>query len=444
LIGAAQALRHRSLHWRVLSNTATVGAFNALAKLAGAAKVMVTARYFGTSDALDAFLIASLLPSFFADVVAGCLTPSILPVLTRVQASGGELRAARLTRTALTFGIIAMSAIALALAAGGQFALPLLASSFSADKLRLTARLQWSLLPWLPLSACIATWRAVLNARGCFALPAIAPVATPVLTMLALAACAPRLGVFALSIGAVAGATIESALLAWAMRRRGYRITPAWDGWTPEISRMWKQYAPLAAGAVISSACVIVDQSVAAALGNGSVSALSYGNRFVAVLVAVAATAVGTAALPEFSELAAKGNWTRLRTSALMYAGIAFAAGAPIALVFIAWSEPLTRIFLERGAFDAQATRLVAYIQRFALIQLPFALGLSLLIKLAAALESSSMLARVAVVGFVANLIADVLLARWMGVAGIALATAAVQALSSLVLLALLLRRKWA
>jgi putative peptidoglycan lipid II flippase len=444
LIGEAQALRYRSVHWRVLSNTATVGVFSAVAKVAGAAKIIVTARYFGTSDALDAFLIAFLLPSFFADVVAGCLTPSILPVLARVRASGGEGGAARLARTALTFGIAAMAAIGLALAAGGQFVLPLLGSSFSPDKLRLTAKLQWSLLFWLPVSACIATWRAVLNARGSFALPAIAPITTPVLTMLALAAFAPRFGVYALSIGTLAGVLAETALLAGAVRRYGYSVTPAWDGWTPEISRIWKQYAPLVAGTVISSACVIVDQSVAAALGNGSVSALAYGNRFVAVLVAIATTATGTAALPVFSELAAKRNWARLRTSALMYAGIAFAAGVPIALVFIAWSEPLIRIFLERGAFDTRATYLVAYIQRFALIQLPFALGLSLLIKLAAALESSSMLARVAVVGFVANLIADVLLARWMGIAGIALATAAVQALSLLALLALLLRRKWA
>ena len=35
---------------------------------------MATARYFGTGDALDAFLIAFLLPSFVSDVVAGSFT----------------------------------------------------------------------------------------------------------------------------------------------------------------------------------------------------------------------------------------------------------------------------------------------------------------------------------------------------------------------------------
>ena len=47
---------------------------------------MVTARFFGTSDALDAFLIAFLLPSFISDVVAGSFTPSLVPLLVRTQA----------------------------------------------------------------------------------------------------------------------------------------------------------------------------------------------------------------------------------------------------------------------------------------------------------------------------------------------------------------------
>jgi putative peptidoglycan lipid II flippase len=427
----------------MLSNTVTVGVFSSLAKLAGAAKVIVTARYFGTGDELDAFLIAFLLPAFFADVVAGCLTPSILPVLVRLRSSQNGAGLSRVAHTSLTLGIVVMTIVGAVLAACGQYVLPALASSFTPAKLRLTTELLWSLLFWLPVSACIATWRAILNTCESFAVPAAAPATTPILTMIALWACAPRYGIYALSIGTLAGALSEAAILAWAVRRRGYPITPGWDGWTPEISSVWAQYLPLVAGALISSSCVIVDQAVAAGLGKGSVSALVYGNRFVSVLVAVAATAVGTAALPVFSDLAAKGDWLRLRKSAATYVGIAFAASVPLALGLIAWSEPLIRAFLQRGAFNAQATTVVAGIQRFALLQLPFALALALVARLAAALQASSVLARVAVVGFVANVIGDILFARWIGIAGIALATAVVQAISLITVVILLLRREW-
>jgi putative peptidoglycan lipid II flippase len=426
----------------MLSNAVTVGVFSSLAKLAGAAKVIVTARYFGTGDALDAFLIAFLLPAFFADVVAGCLTPSILPVLSRLRSCRSDAGVSRVARASLTLGIVMMAIMGTVLAACGRYVLPILGSSFTPEKLRLTTHLLWSLLFWLPASACIATWRAVLNTCESFAIPAAAPATTPILTMAALWMCAPQYGVYALSIGTLAGVLMEAAILAWAVRRRGYPITPGWDGWTPEIRSVWAQYAPLVAGAMISSSCVVVDQAVAAGLGKGSVSALVYGNRFVSVLVAVAATAVGTAALPVFSDLAAKGDWLRLRKSAAMYVGIAFAVSVPAVLVLIAWSEPLVRAFLERGAFSAQATAVVAGIQRFALLQLPFALALALLARLAAALQVSSVLARVAVVAFVANLIGDIVFARWIGIAGIALATAMVQAISLIAVVILLVRRE--
>ena len=56
-----------------------VGVLATAAKLAGAAKVMVTARYFGAGDQLDAFVIAFLLPAFFTDIVAGSFCASFIP-----------------------------------------------------------------------------------------------------------------------------------------------------------------------------------------------------------------------------------------------------------------------------------------------------------------------------------------------------------------------------
>ena len=84
----------------------------------------------------------------------------------------------------------------------------------------------------------------------------------------------------------------------------------------------------------------------------------------------------------------------------------------------------------------------MAGIQRFALLQLPFALALAMVARLAAALQVSSVLARVAVVAFVANLTGDILFARWIGIAGIALATAMVQAISLIAVVILLVRRE--
>jgi putative peptidoglycan lipid II flippase len=428
-------------HWRVFGDAATVGALTSAAKLAGAVKVMVTARFFGTSDALDAFLIAFLLPSFISDVVAGSFTPSLVPLLVRTQAVGGLDAAHRLIRGALAFALGGMLAAAVGLALTGRWLLPLAGSSFSAEKLHLATALFLGLLIWLPMSACIATWRAVLNANRSFALAAIAPLTTPLLMMLLLYAFAHRYGVAVLCLGTVGGGAIECLLLAGAVRRMGYPIGPALQNWkSPDLASLRRQYLPLAASAIISSACVVVDQSVAGRLGPGKVSALVYGNKLAAVLLAVAASAVSTAVLPAFSRLAAARDWKGLRHSLLLYCGAVTLLMTPLTAVLIVFSGPLVRAFFQHGAFEASAARLVAEVQRFAMLQVPIAILLAIATRLTSALSANRLLVWMGAAALIADVILDVVFSRWLGVAGIALASPAVAAVS-LCVLVLLLRR---
>ena len=426
-------------HWRVFGDAATVGILTSAAKLAGAAKVVVTARYFGTSDALDAFLIAFLLPSFISDVVAGSFTPSLVPLLVRTQAADGIEAAHRLVRGGLTFALAAMFTAAVALGLTGRWLLPLAGSSFSAEKLHLATALFFGLLLWLPMSGCIATWKAVLNANGLFALAAIAPLMTPLATIAILFTSAQKYGVAVLCVGTVGGVAMECLLLALAVRRIGFPVGPAMASWkSPELASLRRQYLPLAASAVISSACVIVDQSVAGRLGPGRVSALAYGNKVSAVVLAVVASAAGTAVLPVFSRLVAARDWNKLRHSLLVYCGAVTLVMMPLTAVLIAGSGPLVRLFFQHGAFEASASQLVTEVQRFALVQAPFAILLTIATRLTAALSANRLLVWMGIAALITDIVLDVVFSRWIGVAGIALASPAVAAVSLCVLVLLL------
>lgn len=430
-------------HWRVFGNAATVCSLTSTAKLAGAAKVIVTARFFGTSDALDAFLIAFLLPSILSDVIAGSFTPSLIPLLVRAQTTGGSEAAHRLIRAALAFSLTTMLAAAAGLGVTGHWLLPLAGSSFSADKLHLATALYFGLLFWLPMSACIATWKAVLNANGSFALAAIAPLTTPLATIVLLYAFAEKYGTAVLCAGTVGGVALECTLLALAVRRMGYPLAPTWRDWmSRELGSLRRQYWPLAASAIIASGCVIVDQSVASRLGPGRVSALLYGNKLAVVLLAVVASAAGTAVLPAFSRLAAAQDWRRLRRSVLIYSGAITLLMVPLTIALVTFSGPLVRAFFEHGAFRADSAQLVTGVQRFALLQVPLAMLLALATRLTAALSANRLLVWMGAAALITDVVCDVVFSRWMGVAGIALATPVVQCVSLCVLVLLLRRRE--
>jgi putative peptidoglycan lipid II flippase len=441
-VNSAQAAERRESHRRVFTNAAVVGVLATAAKLGGAAKVMVTARYFGAGDQLDAFVIAFLLPAFFTEIVAGSFGASFVPAFIRVRSNQGEAAARLFARTGLALVLGAMLMVTLLLAAGGRWLLPLLGSSFSADKLKITISLFLALILWLPMSACIAVWRSVLHGHNAFALAAAIPLATPLATIALLYTSTNRWGVYVLCWGTLTGVVIEMLILGSAMRRLGIPILPAWRGWTPDMSAIRRQYIPLLAGSMLTALSPLIDQAVAGSLGSGSVSALAYGTKLASVLAALGATAIATAILPEFSRLAAQQDWSHLRHTARVHFGVIVLLSLPVIAVTTWLSGPIVRTFFEGGAFDASATRIVTIVQKWALLQVPFAILFVVAGRLALAVSETGVLIRAALITVIVTVAGDVLLARWIGIAGIPLAGVVAHALALAGLLYLLYLRE--
>ncbi len=438
----AQAAEHRASHRRVFTNAALVGVFATAAKLAGAAKVMVTARFFGAGDPLDAFVIAFLLPAFFTDIVAGSFGASFVPAFIRVRSNQGEAAARLFARTGLALVLGAMLGVSVLLAAGGRWVLPLLGSGFPAEKLEITNRLFLALLLWIPMGACIATWRAVLNAHNSFALAAAVPLTTPLATIAFLYIGAHRWDVYTLCWGTLVGVIIETALLGWGVHRLGIPLIPAWRGWNPEMSAIRAQYIPLLTGSMFAAVCPLIDQAVAGSLGSGSVSVLAYGTKIGSVLAAISATAIATAILPEFSRLAATHDWSHLRHSIRVHSAVIAILALPAVAGIIWLSGPIVRTFFEGGAFDASAASLVTTVQQYSLLQVPFAVLFVVAGRLAVAISATALMIRASLVTVAATIAGDLLLARMIGIAGIPLAGTAAHAFALVSLFYFLYRRE--
>src|SRR5436309_15895050 len=84
----------RSTRPHLLKNTCSVAGFTGLVKCAGAVKLIIGARSFGAGDALDAYLLAFLVPSFLADLLAGSLGAVLLPafIQSKETAAGPVFR----------------------------------------------------------------------------------------------------------------------------------------------------------------------------------------------------------------------------------------------------------------------------------------------------------------------------------------------------------------
>jgi putative peptidoglycan lipid II flippase len=90
----------------------------------------------------------------------------------------------------------------------------------------------------------------------------------------------------------------------------------------------------------------------------------------------------------------------------------------------------LIRVVFQRGAFTAADTRVVGHVQAFLSLQIPFYILGQLGVRLVSALKKNSVLMVVAGVNLTVNVILNLILMRYAGVAGIALSTSLVYLVS--------------
>jgi len=426
--------RETSVNTRIFAAMLTVGGLTVLVKMVSAGKELVIAYQFGTSDALDAFVMAFLLPQFVIELIGGALNAALIPTYVQVREQEGFEAAQRLFSSVMFSSIALIVVASVLLTFLAAYILPVLASGFSAEKLMLTQRLYFVLLPTLLFSGMAITWNAVLNAGHRFAFGAVVPMVTPLLTMLLLVGIGAQVGILTLAVATAVGLALEAALLGWRLRRHGMSLMPRWYGASPAVRQVFRQYVPTVAASFLMGGTAIIAQSMAATLGSGSVSALAYGSKVTTLILGVGSLAVSTAVLPHFSQMVALNNLAGVRHTLVTYSRLILIATLPVTVILIYCSEPLVRLLLQRGAFTEADTQLVSQVQSVYLLQVPLFVLSILFVRVISSLKANHLLLWGTVLNLILCGIFTYILVQWFQVVGIALAITLMTFISTLYL----------
>jgi putative peptidoglycan lipid II flippase len=429
-----------STNRKIFRAALTIGLVSTVAKGGAVLKDLVVAHIFGRSDALDAFLIAFLLPAFVLSLVMGSLGSALIPVLVETRQKRGVEAEQKLLSSMMFLSMSVLILIAGALGFFAPFYLRILGSSFSPGKLLLTRQVLYCLLPYIVFSGLATFVSGVLSAYKKFALPALVPITTPLVTIVAILLAPKAWSVFTLVVGVVVGGFLEAVVLLGLLRASGIRFSLHWDGFNADVRSVLRQYAPVLAGAVLMGSTTVIDQAMAAMLPSGSVAALSYANKIVGLIVAIGATALTTAALPYFSHMAAEQDWAGCGHTLKRYTALILATTVPFTLALMALSHPLIRLVFQRGAFNALDTDLVSRVQICYFIQVPFYMCGMLFVRFLSSIRRNDVLMYGSAVSLALDISLNLVLMRKMGIAGIALSTSLVYVVAFVILGALSVR----
>ncbi len=335
-----------------------------LSTLVGLARQILVARAFGTGADLDAFLAANRLPELLFNLMAGgALASAFIPTYTGFLTRNDRAGAGRLAGALATW-VSALLLLTSALAAllAGPLVDHLIAPYFqSAPQRALTVDLLRILLLSPTLFALSGLVMAVLNAHQRFFISALAPMFYPLGMILGVEVLVPRMGIYGLAWGAVAGAALHLLVQLPSLARVRLALKPRLGWREAAVREVGRLMAPRLVGQGAVQLNFLVNTIIASGQPEGSLAALTWGFSLMLMPEIAIAQASAIAALPTFSEQASLGKVNELReTLSTMLRGVMFLA-LPASIGLILLREPLVQVIFERGSFTDASTRMVTW-----------------------------------------------------------------------------------
>jgi len=419
----AAPARSFSINRGIFRAALSIGAAGIFVKLVATFKEIAVASVYGRSDAMDAFLAAALIPSLLVNLISESMNQALVPTLVRVREQEGRERAQQLLSSSMLWMCLLLGAACAVMALTARGFFPLIASHFAPAKLALAVRLFYGLLPVVVITGIAVNCTAVLNTLDRFALPALAPTVISVSILVGALVFGARYGIWAMVYSTLAGSLLHAVMVAWMMEARGYRFRLRWHGMNQATREVAGQYGPVLLSSVVSSGGLLVDQAMAAMLMAGSVSALVYANRFVSVVLTLLAGAISSAIVPYFSRMIAHRDWAGCRHTLRTWVRLTALVSVPIAVLLIAGARPLVRVALQHGQFGPRDTTVVASVLAMYAIQIPFYVVSRVHYRFIVAMRRTDLILYCGILNLALDVVLNLLLMHWFGVAGIALAT---------------------
>lgn len=356
---------------RVVRSAALVAFLFALDKVLGVVREAAVGRAFGASAMLDAYFAAFEIPEGLNVVVTGAaLTTSLIPLLTGLVARDSRESVWRFVSAVVNWVLIVVGAASIAAAVLARPIIVTVAPGFADDPVQvaLAVRLMRLVLVQTFIFSASTVVTGTLQAHQHFFLPALAPLCYTLGRIFGAVVLAPQMGIFGLAWGGLAGALVHLLVkLPWLVWHRA-RWAPVL--FHPHLRRLLRLMGPRMLGMGVTYVGFVLPTTFGSRLAPGSISAYEYAWKLMQLPETVLGTAMGIVVLPALADLAERGDGAGLRRTFSRALRLVLALSIPAAVGLLTLGQPLTALFLQRGAFDAAVTERVYQALRF------FALGL--------------------------------------------------------------------
>jgi len=346
-----------------MARTSFVKAFLASVLGTGLSRVLGLVRdisigyFLGAGAAADAFLMAWTVPNAFRRFVADeGLTGALVPGIARAEAEADRGTAQSLANRVLTALLLVNAGLVALGVVFPELLVYAFAAGFADDpaKFELTVQMTRYLMPFLTMVSLVSFFEGLLNHRGHFFVPKVAPglVSAGIAGMAVLFGSSLEQPAWALVAGVWVGGIAHVVV----------HLPLVWSRWGPvrlmlgfsdtRFQKVTRELGKVVVIGLFAQLNILLLRQMASFMVLGSVSRYTYATRLVDLAQGVIAVAVGSALLPNIASAVAGEEWERFRSDLLGAYRLAAFLLIPAAVGLFVFAVPLTSIVFLRGKFS--------------------------------------------------------------------------------------------
>ena len=425
-------------------NTAIFSIATGFSRIAGLAREVIAARFFGTGSWYSAFTIAFQVPNLVSNLFANAaLSAAFVPVFAELLQEGRKKEAFRLASTVFWIMLIVLGAVTAVFILAAGTIMPLFIASGHDISGALTAGLAQVLFPVVLLLGLNGLLVAVLQSYDRFSIAAISPLVWNIVIIVLLVVLRPHYsgggnhGIYAYAIAILVATVVQLLMAAAALQQIDFRLGFQIDWHDPRVRQVFALMLPVTIGLGIVNLDQLINSVFGTLVNKQAPSAINYAFRVYMLPQGMFSVAVATVLFPTLSRQAARRDARAMRRALAIGMRQINLLLIPAAAFLMVLATPVVRLIYERGQFTSQSTHFTSIALFWFAFSLPFG-GLNLLLtRTFFALKRPWIPTGLAALNIIIDIVVSVALYKPLGIAGLVIGTFAANA----VMTALQLRR---
>lgn len=405
-----------------------------LSRVIGFGRDMLAAYHFGVEGSYDIYVASVAIPESVFMIVGLAISTTFIPILSEIRHNKNKDEMFKFSNNVVTIlSILSIVVIVLGLIFTKEI-VNIFVPKFTKEQIELTIFLTRITLINIILLCVNACFASMLQVCEDFIVPSLLGLFfnIPIIVYLVFFA---EVSIIGLTIANVLGNLLRVLVQIPSLYKQGYRFKLYIDLRDEKLRSMIILILPVIVGAGANSINMLVDKSLASGLNTGAMASLEYSQR----IVTFANTAITTSIVSVIYPLMAnrlnagdKQGFIKYLTKSIIIICLFL---IPITFGMLFLSKEIVTVFYERGKFDSSAVVLTSMALFGYSLQLPFAGIRDILNSSLFSMKKTKVTTINGIIGVVINISLSIVLSKYMGVLGIAIATS----VSSLVIALLLL-----